>query len=216
MRNLFPSLLVGFMAISMITACGPSVKITGSWMNKEVRAGKKFQKIFLFAITDNINARTTIENDLANAATKEGIATVKSYEVFTPAFLKSQPGESAIVQKIKEAGCDGVFTIALVDAKSETRYVPGTTTYAPYPAYGHYGSFGGYYGYYGGYMYDPGYYVNDKTYYIEGNLYDMATSDIVWSVQSEAYNPSDLKSFSKEYTMTLFDKLGKEGLLHKK
>jgi hypothetical protein len=201
----------------MITACGPSVKITGSWMNKEVRAGKKFQKIFIFAITDNINARTTIEKDLAKAAAKEGVATEKSYEIFSPSFLKSQPGEAVIVQKIKETGCDGVFTIVLSDSKSETRYVPGTTTmYAPYPAYGHYGTFGGYYGYHGAYVYDPGYYVNDKTYYIEGNLYDLATTEIVWSVQSEAYNPSDLNSFSKEYTMTLFDKLGKEGVLNKK
>ncbi|HRI59826.1 MAG TPA: hypothetical protein PK228_08885, partial [Saprospiraceae bacterium] len=199
-----------------ITACGPSVKITGSWMNKEARAGKKFQKIFLFVISQRMDARQTIENDLARAAAAEGIATVKSIDVFTPGFIQSNPGKDAIVQKIKEAGCDGIFTVALVDAKSETRYVPGTTTYAPYPSYGYYGSFGGYYGHYGGYMYDPGYYVNDKTYYIESNLYDLATEDIVWSVQSEAYNPSSLASFSKDYTMVLFDKLGKEGVLNKK
>lgn len=217
MKNLFPTLLLAFLAAFMMTSCGPSVKITGSWMDPKAKtAGKKFQKVFLFAITDNINARTTIENDLAAAAAKEGINVVKSYEVMTPSFLKSQPTEGMLIQKIKDAGCDGVFTIALVDAKSETRYVPGTTTYAPYPAYGYYGSFGGYYGYHGAYMYDPGYYVNDKTYYIESNLYDLTTGEIVWSVQSEAYNPSDLKSFSKEYTMTLFNDLQKQGVLKKK
>jgi hypothetical protein len=167
----------------MLTSCSPSVKITGSWMDPKAKSsGKRFQKVFLFAITDNINARTTIENDLANAATKEGINVVKSYEVMTPSFLKSQPTEGMLIQKIKEAGCDGVFTVALVDAKSETRYVPGTTTYAPYPAYGYYGTFGGYYGYHGAYVYDPGYYVNDKTYYIESNLYDLATGELIWSV----------------------------------
>jgi hypothetical protein len=217
MKNLFPTLLLAFLAVSMMTSCGPSVKITGSWMDPKAKsAGKKFQKVFLFAITDNINARTTIETDLASACTKEGINTVKSYEVMTPSFLKSQPTEGMLIQKIKDTGCDGVFTVVLVDAKSETRYVPGTTTYAPYPAYGHYGSFGGYYGYYGGYAYDPGYYVNDKTYYVESNLYDLSTGEIVWSVQSEAYNPSDLNSFSKEYTMTLISNLQKEGVLKKK
>jgi hypothetical protein len=216
MRNTFRTLLLAFSAVLMMTACGPSVKITGSWMNKEARAGKKFQKIFLFAMTNNMSAKQTIESDLARAGAAEGIQTVKSSDVFQPGFLQSKPTKEAIAQKIKDAGCDGVFTIALIDAKSETRYVPGTTTYAPYPAYGYYGSFGGYYGYHGAYMYDPGYYVNDKTYFIESNLYDLATEEIVWSVQSEAYNPSSLSSFSKDYTMVLFDKLEKEGVLNKK
>ena len=95
--------------------------------------------------------------------------------------------------------------------------MPGNTTmYAPYPAYGYYGSFGGYYGYSSTYMYDPGYYVNDKTYYIESNLYDLATGEIVWSVQSEAYDASDLNSLSKEYAALLINKLKQEGVLNKK
>ncbi|HRI61494.1 MAG TPA: hypothetical protein PK228_17270 [Saprospiraceae bacterium] len=219
MRKTFPPLLLALIAGLMMTACTTPMKVTASWMNPEVKAkeGKKFQKVFLLALTSNMSARQTVETDQAKACAAEGIVTVKSSDVFTPGFLKSDPGKDAILQKIKESGCDAIFTSALVDTKTETRYVPGTTTmYAPYPAYGYYGSFGGYYGYSSTYMYDPGYYVNDKTYYIESNLYDLATGEIVWSVQSEAYDASDLNSLSKEYAALLINKLKQEGVLNKK
>lgn len=193
------------------------MKITSSWMNKDVMGKGKFQKVFLFALTTNMNARQTVEDAQAAAAAAEGIATVKSFDFFPPAFLASKPGKEAIVQKIKESGCDAIFTSALVDSKSETRYVPGTTSfYTPFPTWGYYGTFGGYYGYHTTYMYDPGYYVSEKTYYLESNLYDMATEEIVWSVQSETYNPGNLNSSSKEYAAVLMDKLKKEGALNRK
>ena len=214
MKFKFSIILLAICSGLIMNSCTTPMKITGSWMNKEARAGKKFQKIFLLVLSPNMSARQTVESDQARAAAAEGIATVKSTDVFPPNFLKSDPGRDAIVQKIKESGCDGVFTSALVNTKSETRYVPGTTTmYAPYPAYGYYGTFGGYYGYHSTFMYDPGYYVEDKTYYIESNLYDLATGDIVWSVQSEAYDASDLKSLSKEYAALLINKLKQEGVL---
>jgi hypothetical protein len=93
--------------------------------------------------------------------------------------------------------------------------VPGSTYYQPYPSYGYYGNFGMYYNYHGSYVYDPGYYVEDQTYFIESNLYDVSTGDIMWSVQSEAYNPSNLKTLAQTYSAILIDKLKKEGFLKK-
>ena len=65
-------------------------------------------------------------------------------------------------------------------------------------------------------MYDPGYYVNDKTYFIESNLYDVESEDIIWSVQSEAYNPSNLESASNKYAAQLIKELKQEGGLYRK
>lgn len=186
-------------------------------MNQELVGKEKYQKVFLLVMTDNNATKQAVENAQAEAAKKEGVATVKSSEVFPPNFLKGKPGKDAVVEKIRETGCDAIFTSALVDSKSETRYVPGTTTYyAPYPRYGYYGTFGGYYGYYSPYMYDPGYYVNDKTYFIESNLYDAETGELVWSVQSEIYNPGNLNSASREYAALLIDRLKKDGGLNRK
>lgn len=217
MKNTCTIVLLSVLAGTMFISCSPSIRITSSWMNHESMGKQKYQKVFLFVLTSNTGAKQTVENAQAKAALAEGIAVVKSSDLFSPGFLKSDPGKDAIVQKIRESGCDAVFTSALVDSKSESHYVPGTTTfYTPYPTFGYYGNFGSYYGYHSMYMYDPGYYVNDKTYYVESNLYDIASGEIIWSVQSEVYNPGTLASSSKEYAALLIDKLKDEGGLYRK
>lgn len=218
MKNVLSMLVVGTMIF--LTACAPSMKITGNWMNQEVMGKGKFKKVFLFVMTSNKGAQQTFEDSQAKAAEAEGIATVKSYEVFGPNFLAHNPTKEEIIAKIKETGADAVFTSALIDEKSETRYVPGTTSYTPYGyggygGYGYYGGFGGYYGS-SAYIYQPGYYTEDKTYFIESNLYDLETGDIVWSVQSEAYNPSNLDNIARTYSALLFEKLKAEGALNAK
>jgi hypothetical protein len=90
--------------------------------------------------------------------------------------------------------------------------VPGSTTYAgaysPYSHYGYYGQFYGYYAYTTPLVSTPGYYEEKQTYFLEGNMYDAATEEIQFSMQSKAYNPGDLQDFSKEYVHLLLDQLG--------
>ena len=104
--------------------------------------------------------------------------------------MKKQPSKDEVLEMIRKNGQDGIITIALLDEKVETRYVPGTT-YSPMRYGGYYGSFGGYYGYYGSTFYDPGYYTTDKSYIVETNLYDTGTETLAWSAQTETFDPSN-------------------------
>jgi len=210
MKNVLSVLVL--LSMLFITACSPSMKITGSWMNKEMMGKGNYKKVFLMVIASDKGAQQTVENAQAKAAAAEGLTTVKSYEVFGPNFLAHNPTADEIMAKIRETGCDAVFTSALVDVKSQTRYVPGTTnyTYGYGGGYG-YGGFGGYYGS-AAYIYQPGYYTEDQTYFIESNLYDVKTEEIVWSVQSEAYNPSNIDNMARTYSALLFEKLKSEGI----
>ncbi len=194
------------------------IEITGSWMNQEQVGKEKYGKIFLFALTNLANARQTVENSQAEAAASKGVATVKSSDVFPAGFFTSDPGAKAVIQKIKETGCDAVFTSALVNNNSETRYVPKTDSsyYMPYPTHAHYGTFSGYFGHSSPFIYDPAYYANDKSYFIESNLYDIESGEIIWSVQSAAYNPGSLSSESKAYAEQLIERLKEDGGLYRK
>jgi hypothetical protein len=82
-------------------------------------------------------------------------------------------------------------------------------------SYGMYGSYYGYYNYYSPQVYSPGYYSSDKTYYIESNFYDLASDELLWSIQSEAYNPTSLESWFKEYSYQLLNELRAEKLITK-
>ncbi|HRI19814.1 MAG TPA: hypothetical protein PLA68_02620 [Panacibacter sp.] len=125
------------------------------------------------------------------------------------------PVKEAFLKKVSDLGCETIFTVALVDKQSETRYNPGSSSiYAPYPMYGYYGRFGGYYGY-SSMMYSPGYYSTDKTYFLESNLYDAKTEELLLSIQSKAENPPAIQKSSKLYTESLIKELESLGLLKK-
>ena len=192
----------------MLFSCGPTQKITSSWVNPQKPAVSKYQKVFIAAIVQNSAYRAVIENDLAAAAQAQGYQVVKSTDNFTPNFTsQNAPNKDAILQQVRSTGCDAIFTVSLIDKQSETRYVPGTTTYTPYMGYSGIG-FGGYYGYMYPSMYStPGYYTQDKTYFMEARLFDAASENMVWSAQSEAYNPSKIDKFSKDYSSMLVEQM---------
>jgi hypothetical protein len=206
-------------AFLFLFACSPSVVVTSSWKNSEMLNSptrKTYKTVFISALTGNVSAKSTVETVFATEIEKKGYKTIKSQDMFAPGLKDKPETEESILQKVKDAGCDGIFTIALVDKESETRYVPGSVGYSPYPMHGYYGSYWGYHSYYGAAMYSsPGYYATDKTYFLESNLYDVATGKIVWSSQSKTVNPSDLKSFSEKYTDAIIKQLEDDGLLKK-
>ncbi len=52
--------------------------------------------------------------------------------------------EEEIFNSVKSRGADAILTVSIIDRETESRYVPGSYAYSPYPAYAYYGSFRGY------------------------------------------------------------------------
>ncbi|MBK6482451.1 MAG: hypothetical protein IPG01_04810 [Chitinophagaceae bacterium] len=230
MKNILSILLLAL--IAGLTSCGTSQEITGSWINKEaVSQNRNYQKVLIAVLSGSLDAKMTVENDLSKAATAYGVKNIKALDIFPPNV--SMVDTSLLIQKIKEHGCDAIFTVALLKHKTETQYVPGTTSYVPSygygyggayygGAYGGYSAYGGYYrspyGYYnymGTTVSTPGYYTEESTYYLEGNLFDANTNELLYSIQSTAYNPSDIATESAVYTTLVFDRMAKDGLITK-
>jgi hypothetical protein len=164
-------------------------------------------------MTQNYEAQVNIENDLATAATNHGIKTVRSIDAFGPILtLDKLPKKDVLIQAIKDLGCDAIFSIAVVDQQSETHYVPATSSsvYMPYGGYGYY--YSGFYAYSPAF-YTPGYYTEDKTYFIESNLYDVNTEKLLISMQSKVVNPGDITKSSKKYTDMLVTELQNQGFM---
>jgi hypothetical protein len=200
--------------ILLITGCSPSQKITGSWVNREALPKGPYHSIFLVVISQDNNANKSVEDLLAKRIESRGPKAVKSSDFFplnitaTKRVSKEQM-DAAIIK----SGCDAVMTVALLDVKTEHHYTQGTA-YVPVN-YGFYGSYYGYYNYYYPTVYSPGYYTSEKVYYLESNFYDMASNSLIWSVQSETYEPSSLKSWFQSYSYMLINHLKKEGLIKK-
>src|SRR6478735_5739307 len=115
-------LLLAFVIALLSSACMPSMKVTADWTNNEALPEKTFTKIFIAALTGNIEAKRTLEADFEKYAHTRGLQVVKSGDLFFPNFdEKNAPDKETVLSKIKKAGCDGIFSIALLDNENGTK-----------------------------------------------------------------------------------------------
>jgi hypothetical protein len=209
--------LLFVMTFLIFNSCKPASKmrITATWIDKEKTSQlqKKEGKVFVAVLTQNSEVRQTLEGDLAEACKAKGLEAIQSIEVYPPVTdMQKYPPADKVLDWVRKLGCDAIFTVALVDMKSETYYVPGAGDYIPNTHYGYY-TFGPYYGYATVAVYAPGYYESDHTYFLESNLYDAKTESLVMTMQTKLMNPESVEKESKKYTKTLVQELDHHGLL---
>jgi hypothetical protein len=221
MKNtkLFLAMLIISFSLSIIS-CAPTIKTTGYWVNREKLPAEPIKSVFIIALTDNMELRSTLENDLTAAAEKRGLKAYKSMDIIGPVDLKLiAPVKDVFLKKLNDLNCETIFTVALVNQISETKYVEASSySYSPYAygafggyggygAMGTYGGFGGYYGYAVNTFSTPGYYTTDNKYFIEGKLFEIKTDETLFSIQSKADNPSGIEKSSKKYTEILMKEI---------
>jgi hypothetical protein len=213
MKRAHLTILISFLFV----ACGgPSVLVTDSWKNEQLnKERKKYDSIFIIAITANKETRHTLETDLSKEVMEKGLKAIKSEDAFASEYSTGQPpGKDAVLQKAKELGCNAIFTAGIMHVESKSSYTASTSN-SPYPGYAQYGTFSGYYGHWSSPIYTPGYYTIDRTYYIESNLFDINTEGLLWSVQTQTYQPDDMATFSKKYTKAIVSRLRKDKVVKK-
>lgn len=193
--------------------CASSTQITGSWKSPEASA-QQYQRIVVAALTDNVLARQEVESDLQAQLRLRGIEATKSIDLFPPSVAsKAGPDVNLLLERIKEDRYDAILTAALVDEQTETRYVPGNVGYRPMTRFMWYGSFRGYYTYWYPTLYDPGYYTEDKIYYLETNLYDAQTDKLVWAAQSRSYSPGSLRRAAAKFAEITVQKMSEDNVI---
>ncbi|MES1226845.1 MAG: hypothetical protein ABUT20_65835 [Bacteroidota bacterium] len=212
----YTRLLLAF--VIAFAACSSSKESTGVWVNTEKMKGKSYNSIFIVVMTADVQARAKLETDLAAAAESKGYKAVKSIDVMPPSLQDpATPTKEAIVSKVKASGCDAVFVASLLKQEEDVHYTPGQTSYSVMPYYSTYGTYYGFYShYYPPVVSTPSYFSKEKTYFMQSNLYDAASEEIMWSAQSKVLTPSSLDNFSTSYTTSLIKQLQKAKLLKKK
>jgi hypothetical protein len=200
-------------SVVVLCRCAPTTQITGSWKSPDAGA-KKYTSVVVAVMTSKINDRRTIEDNMARVLSQQGLKVTKSIDILPPSF--TQPKEvdkEALLSKIKNTRATAILTVALLDTETEQRYVPGSYGYQPITRFGYYGRFMGYYTAWYPMLYSPGYYTEDRTYFMETNVYDARTEELIWSAQSESYNPDGLNGFSKDFIKVLTDKLAADEVI---
>ncbi len=201
----------GIVMMFIVASCGSSTSITGTWERQNIQ--KDYNNVLVAALTPQTRVKATIESEIAEELAEAGIEASQSIDVFPPKLTDDENQKQRLVNAIQTNGADAILTVSVIDEETETRYSPGTAAYAPYPTYGYYGNFWGYYSHWYPQFYSPGYYAEDEIYFIETNLYDAETEDLIWSAQSQTYNPVDLESFSDDFAEEIVEQLTEDGIL---
>lgn len=182
-----------------------STSITSAWRDDQFQTGG-FKKLFVLGVAKNEGARRMYEDEMVERLAAMGVGADSSARVL-PAG--GQLTEEALRPVITQGGYDGVLVTHMLGVKQDVRYQPGTT----YVGAAHYGGFYRYYPHVYGYVHEPGYYTVHKTVVLETNVYDVAGDKLVWSVQSETFEPDSVERVIDELSTLVTEALAKDRML---
>jgi len=183
--------------ILLLSACASS-KITNTWISPKAPI-QKYNKIMVVGINGNETwgSKEKMERELVDRLRERGQNGVAATDTYGPKAFRNL-NEDTVVKRLEGTGVDAVLTIVLLNKTKEKYYVPARVYYTPYIMYHHH--FWGYYNTMTARIYSPGYYTYDKKYFWESNLYDMKTKELIYSVQTESFNPSSSEQLAHEYS----------------
>jgi hypothetical protein len=194
-------------------SCG-NTQVVSSWKSDNISTAS-FHKIMVLGIINekDRSTRTEIENALVAQLNNLGYNAVSAMQQYGPkAFDKIE--EDAIVEQLKSSGFDAVITTSMLDKSKEEHYTPGRVSYQPVGIY--YNRFRRYYTTIYDRVYTPGYYTTETNFFLESNMYDLNSGELVYSVQGKSFDPASAGALSYDYAKTIVGDMKKKGVLAKK
>lgn len=217
MRKTLLAVIVLFMSVTLYS-CSSVTEMSGTW-KKPGTTATKYNMIIVMGVSKNLVAKSTVENAIVSQLRQNGLNAVAGANVLPTSTLDSDGDGKAdddskekVKEKLESLNVDGALVLSLLDKKESERYVPGTTMYSPYNSYYPF------YGYYGGaynIVNTPGYYEKVTNYFLTSNFYNVKTEQLVWSGQSETFNPTSLNDFATSYAEKVVDALLSSGIVRK-
>ncbi|POY38772.1 hypothetical protein C3L50_11595 [Flavobacterium alvei] len=204
-------LLLSALAISLLVGCSPSTQIVKTWSDPSLNAGsvKAYDKVLVIAQLKDDSSRRIAEDKIVASSPKGNF--IASYNYLKP----DQQDQKLVVADLLKDGIEAIILMRLTDITKTTDYVQGTAYYGGW-GYGG-GYYGGYRGWgYGGSIYGtPGYYEENKTYYVETNIYDVKSNKLLWSGTTSTLNPSKTNEAIDGIIAAVKTELNNKGLIKK-
>ena len=200
------SIIIMFLSLS----CGTS-RITSSWKAENIQP-RKYAKILVLGLVreSNRSTREMMEQHVLGDLKELGYNAVCACEEFGPKAFENMTEKEAL-GKLSNSGVDAVLTIVLLDKAKEKYYVPAQIYYSPY--YTYHNGFWGYYTTMQTRIYSPGYYETSTKYFWESNFYDMDGKQLLYSVQTQSFDPSSLEGLAHEYGKLIIKDMVKNKIL---
>jgi len=193
----------------LLASCSSTTMIA-QWSDPSYTGGK-MQKVLLMGVSPNPSGRRVFEDSFANVLAKRKIQTVSSYQNFPDVESITKENIEAFA---KEQGITHILVARIVDRQTVQEYVPPsvTTVYSPsYPGY-----YGGWYPYYStsyASVVSPGYTYERTIVTVETNVYDVATTKMIWNGMSDTEIGSTVQANLLDYIDTVAGYMARSKLI---
>jgi len=204
-------IIAGFVLMLITAACGPSSRITSSWKANNIQP-RQYNKIMVLGLVNSPDRtlREKMEEHIAGDLRELGYNAVCSCDEFNPKIFEDL-NEKQALDKLTGSGIDAVLTVVLLDKTRERYYVPESVYYSPYFIY--HDSFWGYYRTMYGRVYAPGYYAVSTKYFWESNFYSLNEKQLLYSAQSQSFDPVSAQVLGHEYGQMIAKDMVKKNVL---
>ena len=207
--KLIPLLALMF---SITLASCSNTKFTKQWIDEDFD-GEPYDDILVLAVADKMGNRKDTEDYIVAKLDEAGINAMQSYDILP----KTETIDAEAVEKaIDGLQLDAVIVMYATGVTEEEYYKPARR-FGVYSGYGyghaHYGSFYNYYPHAINYVYIPGY---DNTHYVvtlETTLFDLNTTKMVWSGQSNTFAPDSVDDVIHNITKLTINELKKKKII---
>ncbi|MBW1999167.1 MAG: hypothetical protein JRJ29_14540 [Deltaproteobacteria bacterium] len=203
MKNLTRVLFAVTSVALLLGACA-STKLTSAWVDENYQGGP-VSNILVICVTDQEGARRSYESKFVKELEALGVKAVSSADVIRiPAGKKLQ--KETILRAVNKLKNDAVLIMHLVGVEKKDVYTP--PSYQTYP-----NDLYGFYGHVYTRVHTPGYYTTHTYVRLETNLYDVKTEKLIWSAQSETWNPASGEQLIDEVIRVVIKDMQKYKLL---
>ena len=197
---------------SIVLSSCANTKFTKQWIDEDFNE-EPYDDILVLVVADKMGNRQDAENYIVEKLGESGINAMQSYDILP----KTETIDAeAVDQAIDGLQLDAVIVMYATGITEEEYFIP-TRRFGVYSGYGyghaHYGSFYNYYPHAVNYVYLPGY---DNTHYVvalETSLFDLNTTKMVWSGQSNTFAPESVDDVIHNITVLTINELKKKKII---
>jgi hypothetical protein len=199
-------LIMAGLIIVVMAAC-TSTKVTSSWRANDAQQLQKDNRIMVLALVPQKDRtlRGQMENYTVAELKKRGYNATSALQAYGPQEM-GKLTEKQVVKQLQGSDVNQVMTIVMLDRGRERSFVPN---YGPY-GYG----FWPYYSMWYSRMYAPGYYTYNTKYQWEGNLYDLKSGQLLYSVQSKSFDPPTTERMAVLYGQQVVKDMVKQQIIN--
>jgi hypothetical protein len=189
------AILIGLMFLAGCT----SARVVNSWRDPTFAGPIEFKKTLVLVIRPDSSVRRSAEDELVRQIGPN--RSVAAYQVLTE---EERTHAEKLKAKLQSIGADGVVTMAVVGARTETTWVPGSG--GPQQFYS-------YYDHAAVQAADPGYLRTDRIVSVETKIYSVADDKLIWSGLSDTFDPSEVKKAVADIAKAVGGELRKQKLI---